>query len=69
MAMAIMMGKLYAALIAANVPEEKARLAAEESAEHETRFAKIESDLIALKIMNGLLMAGVASLVLKAFFH
>jgi hypothetical protein len=40
--MALMMSKLYHALLAANVPEEKAREAAEEAAEFEIRLSKID---------------------------
>jgi hypothetical protein len=51
--MPIMMSKLYDALISGNVPEDKARSAAEEIANYENRFAKIEADLLLLKWMVG----------------
>jgi hypothetical protein len=38
-----------------------------ELARYETRFAKIESDLTVLKWMMGVQIAGVVSLVIKAF--
>lgn len=51
--MPIMLEKLYDALRAANVPDDKARDAAIEGAEYENRAAKIESDLTLLKWMTG----------------
>ncbi len=65
--MAVMLSKTYEAFIAAGAPEEKARAAAEELAEYERRFAKIETDLAVIKWMLGIVIAGVASLVIKAF--
>ena len=65
--MAVMLSKTYDALIAAGAPEEKARAAAEELAGYEARFAKIETDLTVIKWMLGVVIAGVASLVIKAF--
>ena len=65
--MAVMLSKTYDALIAAGAPEEKARAAAEELAGYESRFAKIETDLAVLKWMVGVVIAGVASLIIKAF--
>jgi len=66
--MALMLSKTYGAFIAAGAPEEKAREASEEIAGFENRLSKIEADLLLLKWMSGLLIAGVASLVIKAFF-
>ena len=65
--MALQMGALRSALMDAGASEEKASQAAEELAGYENRFAAIEPDLTVVKWMLGLLMAGVASLVLKAF--
>jgi hypothetical protein len=65
--MAVMLSKTYDAPVAAGAPEEKARAAAEELAAYETRFAKIETDLAGIKWMLGIVIAGVASLVIKAF--
>jgi hypothetical protein len=65
--MAVMLSKTYDALIAAGAPEDKARAAAEELAGYEARFAKIETDLTVLKWMMGVQIAGMASLVIKAF--
>jgi hypothetical protein len=36
-------------------------------AAYETRFAKIEQDLVIIKWMLGFVIAGVASLIVKAF--
>ena len=65
--MALMLSKTYDALIAAGTPEEKARSAAEELAAYGTRFTKIEQDLAIIKWMLGVVIAGVASLIIKAF--
>lgn len=65
--MALMLSKTYDAFIAAGAPEEKARDAAEELAAYETRFAKVEQDLAIIKWMLGMVIAGVASLIIKAF--
>jgi hypothetical protein len=44
----------------------KTRAAAEELAGYESRFAKIEADVAVIKWMLGVVIAGVASLVVKA---
>jgi len=62
-----MLSRTYDALIAAGSPEDKARAAAEELAGYETRFAKIDTDLAVIKWMLGLMIAGLASLIIKAF--
>ena len=49
--MPMMLGRLYAALRKANVPEDEAREASEEVAGYETRLTKVESDLSVLKWM------------------
>jgi len=65
--MPIMMEKLYDALRAGNVPEDKARAAAVEAASFENRIAKIESDLMLLKWMVGFNLAISAAILLKIF--
>jgi len=65
--MAVMLSRTYDALIAAGAREDKARAAAEELVGYESRFAKIETDLAVIKWMLGIVVAGVASLVIKAF--
>ena len=59
--------EVYEAFLSAGAPEDKAKAASEALAEHETRFSKIEADLLVLKWMTGASVAGVLSLVLKAF--
>ena len=66
--MAIMLSKTYEALKAAGAPDDKAREAAEEIAAYDNRLANIEADVRPLKWMMGLVLAGVLSLVIKAFF-
>ena len=66
--MAIMLSKTYEAFKAAGAPDDKAREAAEEIAAYDNRLANIESDVRLLKWMMGLVLAGVLSLVVKAFF-
>jgi hypothetical protein len=65
--MALMLSRTYDAFIAAGASEDKARGAAEELAAYETRFVKIEQDLAIIKWMLGVVIAGVASLIIKAF--
>ena len=66
--MAIMLSKTYEAFKAAGAPDDKAREAAEEIAPYDNRLANIEADVRLLKWMMGLVLAGVLSLVVKAFF-
>jgi hypothetical protein len=73
--MTTMIAELYDALLAAGAPEDKARKAAETVAAYENRFSsldlkltRIEGDMMLIKWMLGVLLAGVISLVAKAFF-
>ena len=66
--MAIMLSKTYEALKAAGAPDDKAREAAEEIAAYDNRLANIEADVRLPKWMMGLVLAGVLSLVVEAFF-
>ena len=63
--MPIMLEKLYDALRAADVPDDKARAAATEGAQYENRANKIESDLGLLNWMVGTNVA--ITLVVLAF--
>ena len=63
--MTLMMGKLYQALRAGDVPDDKARAAAEEAAEYENQIAKIKSDLSVLKWMAGVNVALTAAVLVK----
>jgi hypothetical protein len=62
-----MLSRTYDALIAAGSPDDKARAAAEELAGYESRFQKIGTDLAVIKWMLGVVIAALASLVIKAF--
>jgi len=66
--MTTMISEIYDALLSAGADEVKARKAAEAIAEHEKRFDHIDRELLLLKWMTGAMLAGVISLVLKAFF-
>ena len=65
--MTVMLEKLYDALRAGDVPDDKARAAAVEAAEHTDRMAKIEGDLLILKWMAGFNSAMTAAVLLKLF--
>ena len=66
--MATMIMEVYDAFMDAGASEEKARAAAKAIADYESRFVKIESDLLILKWMAGIIIPGVISLVTKTFF-
>ncbi len=65
--MTTMIAEVYDAFISAGAPEAKARAAAEAMANYESRFAKIEADLLVLKWMVGALLGLSLSLVAKAY--
>src|SRR3954470_22109700 len=65
--MATMISEVYDALMEAGASQEKARKAAEALANYESRFSKIDADLLLLKWMTGFVFAGVSGLVIKAF--
>ncbi|MBF0350833.1 MAG: integrase [SAR324 cluster bacterium] len=66
--MSTMISEVYEAFKEAGASDEKSRKAAEAIANYENRFAKIEADLLVIKWMLGLILAGVVSLVAKSFF-
>jgi hypothetical protein len=66
--MSTMISEVYDALLDAGASPEKARKAAEALANHESRFSRIDADLLLLKWMTGFMLAGVTGLVLRAFF-
>ncbi len=66
--MSTMIAEVYEALVAAGAPEDKAKAAARAIAEYDTRFHKLEGDLLVIKWMLGLVLAGVVSLVLRQLF-
>lgn len=65
--MAIMMGKLYAALRAANASDDLAREAAEEVAAFENRIAEIRADLLLVKWMIGFNLAMTVAILWRVF--
>jgi hypothetical protein len=73
--MTTMLSEVYDALIEAGASQEKARKAAEAVAGYENKFAnidmklpKVEGELALIKWMIGFVLAGVAALILRAFF-
>ncbi len=65
--MSTMITELYDALKDAGASDEKAKAAAKALADYDTRFNKIEADLLLLKWMVGFVLAGVVSMVAKSF--
>jgi hypothetical protein len=66
--MAMMMGTLYEALVEGGASADTAKRAAEEVADHQKQLSDIRTDLAVVKSLLGILIAGVAALILKAFF-
>lgn len=73
--MSIMITEVYDAFIASGAPEDKAKAAAKALADYDSRFNKVDQELalvkaeiMIMKWMSGLILAGVVSLVLKTFF-
>lgn len=66
--MATLLVEVYDALKDAGASEEKSRAAASAIANYENRFNKLETELLIVKWMVGAILAGVLSLVMKAFF-
>ena len=69
------MAAMIAELYEAGASKEKARKAAEALTDYENRFnridlklVKIEGDIVFFKWMLGLVIAGICSLIAKAFF-
>ena len=65
--MSTMITEAYDAFIAAGAPEDKAKAAAKALADYDSRFNKVEPDLLLLKWMVGFVLAGVISIVAKSF--
>ena len=65
--MSIMIAEVYEALLEAGASESKAKAAAESLAGYENRFAKIEAELLVIKWMVGAVIAGIISLVIRAY--
>lgn len=66
--MALMMGRLYQALGERGASDETSRKAAEEVADDIKQLADIRSDLAMVKGLLGVVVAGVMTLVIPAFF-
>jgi hypothetical protein len=60
--------EVYDALKEAGASEEKSKAAAKAIADYDSRFSKIEADLLVLKWMTGAIVAGVVALISKTFF-
>jgi hypothetical protein len=65
--MPVMLEKLYDALRAGNVPDDKARAAAVEVAEFKDAIAAMRTDLAVLKGMVGINLALTVAIVVKLF--
>ena len=65
--MGMMIAEVYDALKEAGASEDKAKAAAEVLANYDSRFSKIEADLLVIKWMVGAVIAGILSLVVRAF--
>jgi hypothetical protein len=66
--LALMMGRLYDALRAGSIPDDKAREAAEEVAGYESRLSSVEARLAVLTWMVGtniVLTVGVLGVLLR----
>lgn len=63
-----MLVEIHDALREAAASEEKARAAAQAIADHDSRFDRIEPDLLVLKWMVGAVPAGVVSVTLRVYF-
>ncbi len=66
--MSLMLAKTYEAFKAAGAPEDKAQAAAEEIAGFERDISDIKASLKLHSTMLGIITAGIAALILKAFF-
>jgi hypothetical protein len=64
-----MISEVYDAFIAAGTPEDKARKAAEALADHESRFSRIDAELIVLKWMTGFAIALDVAILTRLFLH
>ena len=67
--MATMLGNVYAALVEAGASHDAAQKAAEEVATYDSRFARLEGELLVLKWMSGTTLALVVAVLLKLFVH
>jgi hypothetical protein len=68
-AVSTMISEVYDAFIAAGAPEDKARKAAEALADHESRFSRIDAELIVLKWMVGFAVALDVAILTRVFLR
>lgn len=66
--MSTMILEVYDALREAGASETKSQAAAKATADYDNRFNRVEGELLIIKWMIGIVLAGVLSLVLKTFF-
>ena len=67
--MALRLGALEDAFLAANVPSDKAAKAAEELAGYESRLASVDTRLTLLSWMVGLTLALSVAILFRVFSH
>jgi hypothetical protein len=65
--MALMLGSLYQALRSVEVPDDKAKAAAEEVAGFENRLSDLRTDVRVLQAMVGFLIAVNVTVAIKLF--
>lgn len=66
--MSMMISEVYEAFIAAGAPEDKAKKASEAIANYESRFNRIDTQLILVKWMVGFNLAFTMAIIYKLFF-
>lgn len=65
--MALMLGKLYDALRAGNVPEQQAREAAEEVAGYDREIASIRTDVRVVQAVSGIIVVILLAVLWQLF--
>ena len=65
---ALMMGTLYEALVEGGTSADTAKRAAEEVADDQKQLGEIRTDLAWVKTLLGVIVAGVAALIIRTFF-
>ena len=66
--MSMMTSEVYDAFISAGTPEEKAKGAAEAIANYESRFNKLDKEMILIKWMVSFNLAFTMAIIYKLFF-
>lgn len=65
--MATMISEVYDTFVAAGAPEDKARKAAEAVANYESRFTRIDAEVLVLKWMVGFVIALDIAVLVRVF--